>query len=142
MENRFEVEGNLFESVAFYATKSVSKNNGELQEIRVVKTDKFGDHRVGIAFDYNKHGDDRMMTLIMWPSHYLTPDEEVELDMNSNTIAEVMYRINVLINPETGKPMNDAQPSAKWYAWKDCNGEWHRPTGARVEFKDLSDNAQ
>ena len=132
MENRFKVEGNLFESVAFYATKSVSKANGELQEIRIVKTDKFGDHRVGIAFDYNKHGDDRMLTLIMWPSHYLTADEEVELEMSE--VAEVQYRINVLLDPETGKPASDAKPSAKWYAWKDINGEWHRPSGDRIAF--------
>lgn len=138
MENRYEVEGNLFESVAYYATKSVEKVNGELMEVRTVKTTKFGDTRIGFAFDYVIKGDDRMMTLVMWPSHYLAPDEEVELEMSK--VTEVMYRINVMLDPETGKPMNDSKPSAKWYAWRDANGEWHRPSGERIQFVEKNDN--
>lgn len=145
MENRYEVEGNLFESVAYYATKSVEKAGAELMNIRTLKCTKYGDTRIGIVFDHCKRGDDRKLELIMWPAYHLSADEQVIMDMDG--IAEVEYRINLMLDPETNKPLvtvdpktgekKVAQPSVKWYAWKDLNGEWHKPSGDRVKFIDL-----
>lgn len=132
MENRYEVEGNLFESVAYYATKSVAKAGAELMNIRTLKCTKFGDTRIGIAFDHCVHGDDKKLELIMWPAYYLSADEQVIMEMDG--IAEVEYRINLMLDPETRQPIS--KPSAKWYAWKDLNGEWHKPSGGRVKFID------
>lgn len=146
MKNVVTFEGNDFVVNSFYAVESINLVGSKLMRMYPIISEKFGDRRVGIAFDFVRAGECSKETLVMWPTRYLNAEEEAILTdaLLHNEVAEVEIHQAAMLD-KNGQEVNvkrDEQGRAiltnKWAAWqsvdKSVNSGWHTPSGERVKF--------